>query len=83
MPTAIRSGWLRKEGKVNKAFKRRFFVLWSTADAKLRVEEALKDKEDASPDDNVLAYYEYQRQLAPHCLSDFLALHIGRSIAPD
>jgi hypothetical protein len=28
--TAIKAGWLRKEGKGNKSFKRRWFVLWTT-----------------------------------------------------
>ena len=36
-PTALKTGWLRKEGKGNKAFKRRFFVLWSTPDAVARM----------------------------------------------
>jgi len=28
LPGAKRSGWLRKEGSMNKAFKRRYFVIW-------------------------------------------------------
>lgn len=58
-PTAMRTGWLRKEGKGNKAFKRRYFVLWSTADALLRAQsEALLEVPNATPDATVLVYYE-------------------------
>lgn len=67
MPTAMRSGWLRKEGKGNKAFKRRFFVLWSTSEALLRAGESLEGKRNATPDDNVLVYYESPGQLSVHC----------------
>jgi hypothetical protein len=31
--SAVRSGWMRKEGKGNKAFKRRWFVLWQEPEA--------------------------------------------------
>jgi hypothetical protein len=58
LPTAMRTGWLRKEGKGNKAFKRRFFVLWSTEHALLLAGEALEGKPNATPGDNVLVYYE-------------------------
>jgi hypothetical protein len=61
----MRTGWLRKEGKGNKAFKRRFFVLWSTSEALLRAGEGLEGKRNATPDDNVLVYYESPGQRVP------------------
>jgi hypothetical protein len=58
VPTAMRTGWLRKEGKGNKAFKRRFFVLWSTSEALLKTGDRLEGKPNATPEDNVMVYYE-------------------------
>lgn len=57
------TGWLRKEGKGNKSFKRRFFILWNTQYALAVAGEGLADKPNATPDDTVLVYYDDQGQL--------------------
>ena len=51
LPTAMRSGWLRREtGTARKQFKRLFFVLWRHEERDCEATVALLEREPGSPD---------------------------------